>query len=82
MNVVLSKHAERNLHRLSVSQELKVVKKLLLLQTNPHSGKPLTGKLEGLYSLRAWPYRIIYEINKERHTITVYAIEHRQGVYK
>ena len=82
MNIVLSKHAEKNLHRLPPPQELKVTKKLLVLQTHPYNGKQLSGKLNSLFSLRAWPYRIIYEIDKHRQVITIHTIEHRQGVYK
>lgn len=58
----------------------KIAKKLKGLKDDPYAGKPLKGELEGLYALRAWPYRIIYEIGKKR--LIIYSIAHRQGVYR
>ena len=58
----------------------KIFKKLRNLSEDPLSGKPLKGELEGLYSIKAWPYRIVYEIKNEK--IIIYSIAHRQGVYK
>ena len=58
----------------------KIVRKLELLLTEPLIGKQLKGELEGLRSLRAWPYRIIYEVKS--NSVVIYSIAHRQGVYK
>ena len=41
-----------------------------------------TGKLKEEYSMRAWPYRILYSINMKRKLISIEIIQHRQGVYK
>jgi len=82
MNIGLSSKARKQLDTLPTSEGLKVARKLQALQINPLVGKPLTGKLKSFYSLRAWPYRIIYELAKKKHTITIHAIEHRQGAYK
>jgi mRNA-degrading endonuclease RelE of RelBE toxin-antitoxin system len=41
----------------------------------------LGGKLKGCYSLRAWPYRIIYQIIKKSLYVAVIRILHRQGAY-
>jgi mRNA-degrading endonuclease RelE of RelBE toxin-antitoxin system len=53
-----------------------------VLAENPLSGKPLQAEYEGLYSLRVWPYRIIYKILKQKLIIEVIEIKHRQGAYK
>ena len=64
-------------------QELrKIIRKLELLADDPFVGKPLKGEFEGLYSLRAWPYRIIYLIESDSGTITVFLVTHRQSAYK
>lgn len=81
MRVILSKEAQRNYSRLPKSQQAKIKKKLTALQQNPHIGKKLGGELEGDRSLRAWPYRIIYSIDKKQNEILVSNILHRQGAY-
>ncbi|MDO8579796.1 MAG: type II toxin-antitoxin system RelE/ParE family toxin [bacterium] len=45
------------------------------------SGKKLSGKKKGQYSTRAWPYRIIYMIEKTLLIIIVIDIDHRASVY-
>jgi len=82
MDIVLSKDAGKQYKRLLKSEQTKIHKKLLVLQQNPYEGNKLTGELEGIRSLRVWPYRIIYEINEEKKTIEIHKIAHRQGVYK
>ena len=39
------------------------------------------GKLESQYSLRIWPYRIVYFVDKERDVI-ITDIRHRKDVYR
>jgi len=40
----------------------------------------LTGKLKDLWSARAWPYRTIYQLEKDR--ILILKIIYRQKTYK
>lgn len=82
MKIILSPKAQKQLLRLPTLEGLKVVKKLHSLDEKPFSGKPLSGDLKGLYSLRAWPYRIVYQIFKDRGIVLVNTVEHRQGAYK
>ena len=82
MKVALSKDAQKQYERLPKAQQAKVLKKILGLEQNPNSGKKLEGELRGFFSLRAWPYRILYEINKNKQIIEVHKIAHRQGAYK
>ncbi len=52
------------------------------LQVNP---RPVdTKKLKGTadYSLRVGVYRILYDINDELLTVTVYRVKHRQEAYR
>jgi len=51
------------------------------LEKNPYEGKKLTGKLEGQYSLRIWPYRIVYFINQQKDII-ITDIRHRNDIYR
>jgi mRNA-degrading endonuclease RelE of RelBE toxin-antitoxin system len=82
MKVALSKDAEKQYKHLPKNQQAKVFKKLVEIEQNPYVGKRLEGELSGTYSLRAWPYRILYEISKNKQIIEVHKIAHRQGAYK
>lgn len=82
MQIILAKDAKKDFKRLPKSEQSKVRKKLLTLNSNPYAGKKLSGELEGLRSLRAWPYRIIYKINALEHQTEVSSIIHRQEAYK
>lgn len=82
MKVALSKDAQKQYQRLPKPQKIKIQKKLTELERNPCVGKKLEGELKSVYSLRAWPYRILYEINENQQMIEVHKIAHRQGAYK
>ena len=82
MIVILSKNARKDYEHLPKSEQAKIKKKLLFLEQTPNIGKKLSGDLEGIRSLRAWPYRIFYEVNNEENRIEVHRIKHRQGAYK
>ena len=82
MNLVISEDARKQYKHLPEREQQKIRKKLTALSKNPYSGKKLEGKLKEKYSIRAWPYRIIYFINKAKNRIEVSSILHRQGVYK
>jgi mRNA-degrading endonuclease RelE of RelBE toxin-antitoxin system len=81
MRVILSREAEKDYTDLPKSEQKKIDKKLLYLSKDPFIGKLLGGKLKGCYSLRAWPYRIIYQIIKKSLYVAVIRILHRQGAY-
>lgn len=45
-------------------------------------GKPLHRDLDGLWSARRGPYRIVYEIIDERLVIQVLDVDHRADIYR
>ncbi|MBI4884230.1 MAG: type II toxin-antitoxin system RelE/ParE family toxin [Actinobacteria bacterium] len=52
------------------------------LADNPAKvGKPLRHELEGMYSARVGPYRILYEIDEVVRIVSVIRIAHRADVY-
>jgi len=51
------------------------------LSKNPRAGKKLKGKLNDTYSIRIWPYRILYEFNSKRDII-ITDIGHRKEIYR
>lgn len=80
--VNLSRKAEKNLKSLDQIIRPRILAALVKLSNNPYLGKKLSGKYKDCYSLRAWPYRIIYRIYKKDLLILVVNIAHRGGVYK
>lgn len=79
--IILSKNAEKEFAGLPRKEQKKIFKRILVLKDTPLSGKILLGELKGLFSLRCWPYRIIYELQKPDKVI-IHHILHRQKAYK
>ncbi len=80
--VIVLPKARKQIDRFPKKDQIRMWKKMKSLETSPFSGKKLEGQYEGLYVIRAWPYRIIYEIDKKQILVTVLTVAHRQGVYK
>ena len=80
--VLLEKKAKKDLDKINKSMQARIFIKIKKLSKYPHLGKQLLGKLKGLYSLRVWPYRVIYEIDKLNQVIIILAIGHRQKIYQ
>jgi mRNA-degrading endonuclease RelE of RelBE toxin-antitoxin system len=82
MLIIITPEAEKQYDKLPKVEKIKIKKKLIILEENTKAGKKLSGNLSELRSLRAWPYRIIYYLNRSQNKIYVVTIAHRQGVYK
>ncbi len=80
--ILISKKAARNFNRLDWKYKEKILKVFFVLKTDPYFGKPLCGELKGLYSVRAWPYRIVYQIHKKQLIIHILNAGHRKDVYE
>lgn len=79
MRIKYKPEAVKQLKKLPHFEKKKIIRKIELLSQNPYCGKVLKGELEGLRSLRAWPYRIIYEIRGQ--SLIILSIAHRQSAY-
>ena len=82
LSVIITPEANKQLRHLPKVEQLKILKKLSALETNPLAGKKLSSDLSEARSLRAWPYRILYYLDKPKTKIFIVTIAHRQGVYK
>lgn len=82
MRVALSENAQKQYIKLPIFIKTRIDKKINSLGQNPYLGKKLSGEFKNFWSIRAWPYRIIYEINEAEKRIEVHKIAHRQGAYK
>jgi mRNA-degrading endonuclease RelE of RelBE toxin-antitoxin system len=67
--VVLRKKARRILKKADKGARERILIALLKLAGDPYLGRPLLGELKGKFSLRLWPYRIIYEVSGSRLAI-------------
>lgn len=76
--------AERSLSRLPEKVAAAVVEFLLgpLLEAPERVGHPLRGELHGLMAARRGPYRVVYEIDRERREVHVLRLDHRADVYR
>lgn len=79
MNILYEKQVINQLKKIPKVEIKKINSKIIKLSQTTKIGKSLKGELNGLYSLRAWPYRILYEITKT--SIIICSIAHRQGAY-
>lgn len=80
--IIVSKEAEKNLVRIPKNYADRIRDKIIALSQDPYIGKKLDGQLSDRYSLRIWPYRIIYKVLKQKLIIEVIEIKHRQNAYK
>ena len=82
--VLLIQEAKKDFEKLDSSIKKQILKKLILLETNPFLGKPLGNRagmdLIGYYKLYAYKrkIRIIYEIQDEALIIRVISIGKRE----
>jgi mRNA-degrading endonuclease RelE of RelBE toxin-antitoxin system len=83
-NLIVARSARRAIDRLPSKIAMAVLDYLLgPLLDNPHRvGKPLRGDLAGLHSARVGAYRIVYEIDRDRHLVRVIYIDHRADIYR
>ena len=64
--VIISDKAQKELARLPKKDAYRIAIKIKVLSTDPYVAKQLLGELSGSYSLRIWPYRVIYKVNKSK----------------
>ncbi|MBP9686629.1 MAG: type II toxin-antitoxin system RelE/ParE family toxin [Candidatus Doudnabacteria bacterium] len=79
--IEIPKRVQKELEKLPRRYQEVIVTKLRVLTNNPFLGKRLQGEFEGLYSLRAWPYRIIYEVRQRQLIILLLKVAHRKDAY-
>lgn len=73
--------AEKELEKIPKKDKDRILASIVGLAQDPFIGKKLKGEYEGYYSIRVWPYRIIYGIFAKDLLVVIIRIGHRQGVY-
>ena len=82
MKVTYSKTSLKQLKKLTGTKQIEILKKIEKLKNDPDASKKLKGPLKNFRSLKAWPYRIIYQYSENNKTIFINIIQHRGSVYK
>jgi len=72
----------KQLKRIPNKDVVRINEAINRLAYNPFIGKKLKDDLVSFYSLRIWPYRVIYKIHRSFLMIIVVRITHRQNAYK
>lgn len=81
MLVTFTPTAQEDIDNLQTKDRKRVMRKLNLLECEPFAGKKLTGEYAGCRVLGAWPYRIIYKVDKAVKEVVIASVTHRQDAY-
>jgi len=80
--VIIPHRLQRRIRRLPGDVLIRLKRIISEISKNPFMGKKLKGRYQDKYSVRLWPYRIIYKIQKEELIVEVIEIEHRGRAYR
>ena len=70
----------RRIKALDKEAQIRVLREIKVLKTNPYAGKPLHGEWKGVRSLRMGNYRVLYQIKGK--TILLLVVGHRKRIYE
>ncbi len=81
--VLIEKHAERDLKNLPRKLFNLIIKRILSLKDNPRPSavRKLVGSKND-WRIRIGDYRVIYEIADRAKTVRVFRVKHRKEVYR
>jgi len=83
--VELTHQAERSLEGVFHSDRslyARFIKAFGIIAQDPSQGKPLHGKLRGVFSYRLGSYRILYETHHQRLMVIIIDLGHRKDIYE
>ncbi|MBL7190704.1 type II toxin-antitoxin system RelE/ParE family toxin [bacterium] len=74
--------AKHEMQRLSDPILQRIISKIMGLKENPFPSGMVKLKMTEGYRIRVGDWRILYEIDKRKQLITVFAVRHRSKAYK
>ena len=80
--VKFSPKSEKELSSFPRKDIQKILKAIISLELDPYLGKKLKGHFDGFFSMRVWPYRVIYSIIDKECIVVIIRIGHRKNVYR
>ncbi len=75
------KRLPKEIKKLPIKRQNLIKNALRNIKKNPYQAKKLKGEYKGLYSYRVGSYRIVYEIDKKKASITIRDVENRKDIY-
>ncbi len=78
--VKFTEEGKKTLHSLHIENQREIKNAIKELAKDLSIGKPLTGRLEGFYSIRVGKHRAIYSLDEE--LIIVHVVGHRRDIYE
>jgi mRNA interferase RelE/StbE len=75
------KRLPKEIKKLPAKKQNLIKNALRNIKKNPYGAKKLKVEYEGLYSYRVGSYRIVYEIERKRASITILDVEDRKDIY-
>ncbi|MCI0781473.1 MAG: type II toxin-antitoxin system RelE/ParE family toxin [Chloroflexi bacterium] len=81
--VEIIRPAVREIQSLEQTQARRILASVeaLASQPRPRQSRKLTGT-ENSYRLRVGAYRVLYQVDDNQRTVTVFAIGHRRQIYR
>ena len=81
-SILIRGKAARQIQRVPPQHFTLIEQHIDVLADNPRP--PDAKKLKGDvgYSLRVGVYRILYDVDDQRHEVTIYRVKHRRDVYR
>jgi len=73
-------HFLKKIKALDREVQVRILREVNVLKTNPYAGKPLRGEWKGVYSLRVGNYRVLYQV--KRSAVFLLVVGHRKRVYE
>lgn len=80
--VVFSRAARAQVGALDPRVADAVLDSVTVLEAEPQAGRPLRGRLNGLWSLRQGTYRLVSEIREQEKIVRIVAVLHRRIAYR
>ena len=75
-------HVAEIIRHLAPDLKRSIKQALRSLSSYPFSGAPLLRELAGLWKYKVRRFRIVYEIDRKKRMIKIFAIGHRREVYE
>jgi mRNA-degrading endonuclease RelE of RelBE toxin-antitoxin system len=79
--IIIQASARKNLRKIPAKDRIRLLTAATGLAGNPFADKKLEGEYAGSYSLRVWPYRLIYKVFRKEKVVLVSRFGQRGGFY-
>jgi mRNA interferase RelE/StbE len=80
--VILPKSVQKEFDKISDNYYSRIADKIIELEKNPRTIGSIKLSDTDEYRVRVGTFRILYEIDNNKKTVTIYKIEQRKDVYK